>query len=66
MDTKYEFGKTKQALIQIQERKETICTIGGFDGPLNDCDEFENACPKPLQLPWLVWIHLVDPLLKNN
>ena len=32
-----------ESFIITLDCKETICTIGGFDGPLNDCDEFENA-----------------------
>ena len=32
-----------ESFIITLDCEETICTIGGFDGPLNDCDEHENA-----------------------
>tara|TARA_R110002072_G_scaffold203525_1_gene361480 strand:- start:93 stop:440 length:348 start_codon:yes stop_codon:yes gene_type:complete len=30
-----------ESFIITLDCKETICTIGGFDGPLNDCEKFE-------------------------
>ena len=32
-----------ESFIITLDCSETICTIGGFDGPLNDCEDIETA-----------------------